>query len=197
MIWPDMNSLLEEGEIGDFSIKKYDITMNNLRAVLIEGLLPGSYVNLMQKSECIMRNSFESRKASEWFVEHAFGDVLIGGLGIGMVIMAIQDMEEVTSITVVEKYQEVIDLVGNQLPFLDKVQIIKEDVLHWMPEADKRYDCIYLDIWNHVDFNIYQKEMIPLKLRYNRFLKSAQASPDRFTECWAENKAQQNVCYSF
>ena len=62
------------------------------------------------------------------FCCNAYGDVLIGGLGIGMIILAIQDKSKVKSITVIEKNQEVIDIIAPQLKFNDKVKIICADV---------------------------------------------------------------------
>ena len=69
------------------------------------------------------------------FCTHAHGDVLIGGLGIGLIILAIQDNPEVHSITVIEKNQEVIDMVATQLPLNEKVKIIQADVFLWKPLA--------------------------------------------------------------
>ena len=40
------------------------------------------------------------------FCCYAHGDMLIGGLGIGMIILAIQDNPEVKSITVIEKIRK-------------------------------------------------------------------------------------------
>lgn len=60
-----------------------------------------------------------------------------------MIIMAIQSKDTVKSITVVEKYKEVIDLVASQLPFNDKVRIINADVFEWKPERGQCYLCLY------------------------------------------------------
>ena len=51
-----------------------------------------------------------------------------------MILMAIHDNEAVKSITVLEKHQEVIDMIAPQLPLNDKVKIICADVFEWKPE---------------------------------------------------------------
>ena len=62
------------------------------------------------------------------FCSKAHVDIIIGGLGIGMIIIAIQDKPDVKSITVIEKNQEVIDMVASQLDFNEKGNIICADV---------------------------------------------------------------------
>ena len=45
------------------------------------------------------------------FVRNAYGNVVVGGLGIGLILMAIQDKEDVRTITVLEKSKEIIQMV--------------------------------------------------------------------------------------
>ena len=113
-----------------------------------------------------------------------------GGLGIGLIIMAIQDKPEVHSITVVEKSQEVIDMIATQLPLNEKVKIIQADVFCWKPERGVRYDTIYMDIWPWLDDRTYQEEMLPLKRKSAHYLKPKVVSPNRFNRCWAERQAK-------
>ena len=117
------------------------------------------------------------------FICDAYGDVLIGGLGIGMIILAIQDEPEIKSITVIESNKNVIDAILPQLPINDKVQVINSDVFTYKPK--QKFDCIYMDIWAYVNRDVY-KEMVKLKRRYGHYLKSAEESPKRFNKCWAE-----------
>ena len=75
------------------------------------------------------------------------GKVLTTGLGIGMFVDYVLLNDNVESITVIEKYQEVIDLVA---PYLkdrwgDRLIIIKADALEYVP--DQRYTVIWHDIW--------------------------------------------------
>lgn len=77
------------------------------------------------------------------------GDVLIAGLGIGMIVLPISEKEEVNSITVIEKSPEVIELVEKPLRKVmenpEKLKIIEADIFDWKPT--QKYDTIYFDIW--------------------------------------------------
>ncbi len=77
-------------------------------------------------------------------VERARGDVLTGGLGLGMIPTLIND--EVDSIDIVELSQEVIDLVFHQVATA-KMKIIHDDIFHYFKSTEKKYDFICIDVW--------------------------------------------------
>lgn len=185
----DMAELLEDRQIGDWKLDRFTIDRNNFSAMR-EGITPGTYIRLLHDGECVMSNTNMEKRTNMDFCCNAYGDVLIGGLGIGMIILAIQDNPEVKSITVIEKYQEVIDMVASQLDFNEKVKIICADVFEWQPEAGTKYDVSYMDIWNWINGDIYEKEMKPLKRKYSRFLRSKKENPNRYNKCWAEYQAR-------
>lgn len=185
----EMADLLEDRQIGDWKLEKFTIESNNLMARM-QGITPGTYVRLTHRGECVMSNTNMEKRTNMDFCINAHGDVLIGGLGIGMIILAIQDKPEVKSITVIEKNQEVIDIIASQLNFNEKVNIICADVFEWKPEKGVKYDVSYMDIWNWVNEDVYEKEMKPLKRRYARFLRSKQENPNRYNKCWVEYQAR-------
>ena len=156
----------------------------------LRGIEPGKYIRLAHNDECVMSDTTMEKYTNLDFCANAYGDIIIGGLGIGMIIMAIQDKSEVNSITVIEKNQEVIDMVASQLNFNDKVNIICADVFEWKPERGVKYDMAYMDIWNWINEDVYKNEMQPLKRKYARFLKSKNENPRRFNKCWAEYQAK-------
>ena len=190
-MYKNMVELLSPTENGDFKLENFRIENGNLSAIL-QGINPGNYIRLMHNGEVVMSDTYMEKRTNSGFCMNAYGDVLIGGLGIGMIIMAIQDNENVKSITVLEKYQEVIDMITPQLPFNDKVNIICADVFDWKPKKGQKFDCIYMDIWNYVNSDVYQEEMKPLKKKYGHYLKNKEESPNRFNECWAEWQAKNN-----
>ena len=65
-------------------------------------------------------------------------------------------------------------------------------MFEWKPEKGQKFDCIYMDIWNYINSDVYQDEMKPLKQKYGRYLKSKDDSLNRFNECWVEWKAKNN-----
>ena len=184
-----MSELLEERELNDWKLQKFEINDNNIRAML-EGVTPGKYIRLLHNNECVMSDTNMEKRTNSDFCINAHGDIIIGGLGIGMIIMAIQDKPEVNTITVIEKNQEVIDIVASQLNLNDKVNIICADVFEWKPERGVKYDMAYMDIWNWINEDVYKNEMQPLKRKYARFLRSKNENPRRFNKCWAEYQAK-------
>lgn len=188
-MYHDMTKLLNQATIGDFKLQHFEIEKPTF-ASLRDGIPVGKYIRLTHKGEVVMSDTPMEKRTNYDFVRKAYGDVLIGGLGIGMIVMAIQDKDNVKSITIIEKHQEVIDLVANQLPFNCKVHIINADVFTWKPQNGQRFDCIYMDIWNYISNDVYHEEMKPLKRKYGHYLKSLTDSPNRFNKCWAEWNAK-------
>lgn len=155
-MYKNMSELLEEREINGWKLEKFEIKQDNFRAML-DGIKPGTYIRLTHNGECVMSDTDMEKNTNRKFCSKAYGDIIIGGLGIGMIIMAIQDKPEVKSITVIEKNQEVIDLVASQLDFNEKVNIICADVFEWKPERGIKYDMAYMDIWNWIKISIKKK----------------------------------------
>ena len=87
---------------------------------------------------------------SDGIVKAATGRVLIGGLGIGMILPPILRKPDVTHVVVIERYQDVVDIVLPQLadlPGIEKLHVITADILTWRPEKGTKFNCIYFDIW--------------------------------------------------
>lgn len=78
------------------------------------------------------------------FEAMARGDVLLGGLGIGMDERIIRDKPEVRSIDVVEISEDVINLCGKFLGKL-KTKLFHADFDEYIKVCKKRYDVIFLD----------------------------------------------------
>lgn len=185
----NMADLLEDREEGKWKLQRFTVERGNFFAMK-DGITPGTYMRLTHNGECVMSDTNMEKRTNMDFVYNAYGDVLIGGLGIGMIILAIQDKPEVKSITVIEKNQEVINMVASQLNFNEKVKIICADVFEWKPEKDTKYDVSYMDIWNWINEDVYEREMKPLKRKYARFLRSKAENPNRYNKCWAEYQAR-------
>ena len=103
------------------------------------------------KHEIVMSDSWMEQKTNIDIVKKAEGHVLIGGLGMGMIVLAMQDLERVESITVVEIDQELIDFIVPNLNLSDKVTVVCCDIHLFYPE--RKYDTIYCDIWNDISGN--------------------------------------------
>ncbi len=188
-MYKDMAEILKDGRAGDFELSHYEIGQNDWYAKL-HGIPSGKFVRLMHRGEVVMSNTEMEKRTNSDFVINAHGNVLIGGLGIGLIILAIQDKEEVKQITVVEKNKEVIELVGGQLPLNSKVHIVHDDVFEYKPLF--KYNTIYMDIWNYINSDVYQREMKPLISRYRRYLVPKSEDENRYIDCWCKYQAKNN-----
>lgn len=192
--YTNMADVLKSAETENFKLTSFTIDPNDFRAML-QGISAGNYVRLEDKrlppwEKIIMSDTPMERRTNSHFVNNAHGDILIAGLGIGLILLAIQDKSEVTSITVIEKEPEIIDLITSQLNFNKKVEIIEDDIYHYRP--DTKFDCIYFDIWNYINEDVY-KDMLFLKDGFRRYLKPKEISPNRYIKCWAETEARYNM----
>ena len=188
--YKDMAEILKPTTVGDARVDIFTAE-NNPMTYIRYGIPPGKYARLRVGSEVMMSNTPMEQRTNLNFIYDAHGDVLVGGLGIGLIILAIQDNPAVSSITVLEVNQNVIDAVKPQLPLNNKVKIILADAFKWKP--DRKYDCIYMDIWPYINSDIYYKEMVPIKRKYGHYLKPLSDSPKRFNRCWAEYQARNNL----
>ena len=98
------------------------------------------------EQEIVMSDSWMEQETNIELIREAHGHVLIGGLGIGMILLAMQDRPEILSITVVEISQELHDFIVPNLELNDKVKIVISDIHDFEPK--RFYDFVYCDIWN-------------------------------------------------
>lgn len=75
----------------------------------------------------------------------AYGDVLLSGFGFGHMATWVATKPEVKSVTVIEKYPDVISLFLDKNDMPDNIKIIIDDADTY--STDKKYDCI---IWDHI-----------------------------------------------
>ena len=99
----------------------------------------------------------------------AKGNVLIAGLGIGMVLQACLEKPEVKHVTVIELSPEVIELVGGhyKAKYGDRLTIIQADIMEWKPPKGERWDVFWADIWDN-KCGDNTDEMTKLNRRYGR-----------------------------
>ena len=95
--------------------------------------------------EAIMQDTILEYREHKYLWDNAHGDVLIGGLGIGFVNQKLLDNKKVTSVTIVEKYQEVIDMVWDYCPKNETFKLIHEDIEEWEPSS--KYNIGWFDTW--------------------------------------------------
>lgn len=127
------------------------------------------YTRLFIDGELWMTDAEFECSTNRDFVHRASGDVLIAGLGIGLIVQPLLEKQQVRSITVLERSADVIALIG-PLYQNPKLTIVHADVKEWQPPK-KAYDFIYFDIWSNVPNEDNKPEIRALRKRYRSSLK--------------------------
>ena len=124
----------------------------------------GKYIRLHVGGRLMMSDTPMERISNKTFIDCANGRVLIAGLGIGLIIHNILEKQSITEIIVIEKYQDVIDLVS---PYFNdtRLKIICADIFDWKPAKGEKFDTIYFDIWP----DITTENLKQIKALHNRF----------------------------
>lgn len=169
-IFTPMHKILKPGARGDARLETFTISESEarLQAVLNPRgrISAGRYVRLFIGDTVWMSDTYHEQFTNYDVVLEARGDVLIAGLGIGMVLLPILKKPEVRSVTVVEKSKDVIALVQPQLP-KRKLDVVHADIHTWSPPINKKWDVIYFDIWKGLCTD-YLAEMATLHRRFAR-----------------------------
>ena len=168
-MFPQMTAILTPQKQGIAEIDHYTVTpLESQMSAWCRGAYcpEGRYAVLRVGRTLMMSDTLLERRSNREVVINSRGDVLIAGLGLGMILHPILARAEVRSVTVIEKYQDVIDLVRPTLP-AEKLTIICADIHQWMPEKTARFSTIYFDIWP----NICTDNLEAIKQLHRRFRK--------------------------
>ena len=132
-------------------------------------------------SICMMSDVSCERQDHDEFYRNASGDVLIAGLGLGMIATACARKPSVKSVTVLELCSSVMRLV---LPYLEKVEefkqkvvVVQADARRW--QTDRKFDAVWLDIWPNISRR-YRRQYKRMETNYSAFLK-----PGGYIGLWA------------
>lgn len=151
-------------ELGVATIKRFSISEDeardyNMRTVMSYGsglqfVQAGDYVKLYVNGELMMSDTPMEKKTNMEFIRNAHGEVMIAGLGIGLILENLIPLYEdgkVTKVVVYEKYQDVIDLVAHRYTGRLPLEVRCEDIMTYKPSREEKYDTLYFDIWPEVD----------------------------------------------
>lgn len=148
-----------DASIDTFTVSEKEAKMFNMQCIFggvdqaRRQIKPGTYKRLIVDKELVMTNTPAEVRDHSIFIRNARdfgGDILINGLGLGMVLNAILCFDNVTSVTVIEKSADVIALTGPTFDHEWRVTIIHADALEWKAPVGKRYSLVWHDIWNTV-----------------------------------------------
>lgn len=194
-------------EISQFEINTACSEMTKLRALFnpdtrwYEYVSPGKYTRLTINDTLFMTDTGHERFSSLPLLDNARGNVLVSGLGLGMVLIPLLDNPDVETVTIVENNVDVVKAVLTPLAnFISKrygvktrsrnVSVSLGDVWTWNPYKETvkegmKFDTIFHDIWA-----TFGPELLPefrkLKRRYRKWL-----AKDGWMGCWAEETCRQ------
>lgn len=169
-----------EGVSGDYRVVKFVIPEKDFAAFRLacdgRGTKPGTYTKLEHGNKTLMSDTRAEYIDHSGFIYKAAGHVLVVGLGIGMVIQALGNKPGVTKITVIEKSEDVINLVADHYlkMFPGKVHVIHADIFEFNPY--EKYDCIWFDIWNDIRLGNLP-EMKQLRKKFKKYCTQS--------DCWS------------
>lgn len=117
-------------------------------------------------------------------LSHMRGNIAVMGLGLGYFAYMASEKPEVSSVVIVERDPEIIDLFTRhilpQFPQRDKISIVQEDAFEFaavMAHSCPAYDCVFVDLWHDVS------DGVGMYLRMKRLQKRL---PGTHFEYWIE-----------
>ncbi len=141
-------------EVTHFTVSEFDSRMTMLnRNPSINSVPAGRYARLTVRGQIQMTDTRMERRTNSAVIRESHGDVLIAGLGLGMILTAILPKPEVTAVTVVEREPDVIALIEPPLRkklkgSSRKLTVVRADIFDYKPT--QKFDTIYFDIWPEI-----------------------------------------------
>jgi hypothetical protein len=169
-VFPKMVEIVPEAQIGIASVEHFDVSQaaSRFSALRIGNYVPaGRYAKLKVNGFLVMSDTSMEHQTNWEFVDEARGNVLVAGLGLGMILHPVLAKPEVLSITVIEKHADVISLVGPTVTN-PKLTILNADIYEWKPEKGAKFDTLYFDIWAEQSTDTLE-DMRKLHMRFRSF----------------------------
>lgn len=174
-----------DGEKGDWKIDTFTISPDDARLYNIRALMGSPFPGLMQVQAgtyrrlshrtrgVVMSNTNMEIVTNMEAYNNATGNVLINGLGMGMLLEAILHKPDVTHVRVIELEQDVIDLVAPHFANDPRVEIIHADAYEYKPPKGEYFDYVWHDIWDGISADNLPG-MAKLGRKYNKRIAAKQ-----------------------
>lgn len=148
---------------------------------------PGIYKQLKRGSTIVMSNTPDEIKDFSFFARNSNGDVLINGLGLGCVIKVLLEKENITSITVIEKSEDVIKLIA---PYFNdnRLKIIHADAFEYTPPKTIKYNFVWHDIWDDISAD----NLPQMALLHRKYARKTE-----WQDSWAKKQCQKQNRYAY
>jgi hypothetical protein len=195
---------LPEARAGKFSIQHrhypagYVFPVVSMRTAFTTGQKPQDLI--LTKPRTIHR--LEHKDEGQWmsdipqelvqmaaFAKGAAGEVLIAGLGLGLLAHLVAKKPGVKRVDIIEISPEVIRLCGRTLP--RKCRVIQRDIVDFIKNQEVWFwDRAYFDTWQGTNEATWHETILPLRrLVQNKF-------GSVHLQCWAEDEMKGQVVRS-
>ena len=148
---------LPEQQVGDYRIEhwlakaEFPMKMHG-RGGFVRYDAPVIIRKLLYKDTLWMSDSPSELEDMHLLASELTGNVLIGGLGMGLLVALADQREQVKHITVVEIAEDVIALTKDFLP--NKVEVVCADFEQYLDELQPgSFDSVAMDIWPTIDID--------------------------------------------
>jgi len=150
------------GNSGEWSVERFTVSLEDekfgrLRSVISFGsrgryVPAGTYTKLTRRGALVMSDTPDEIGDHLEAVYRAHGNILINGLGLGIVLDLCLQKPEVQSATVIEASSDVMKLVGGfylkKYPL--RLTILCEDAFSHSVAKGTKYQMVWHDIWDDI-----------------------------------------------
>lgn len=164
-------SFIPDATSGNWSIQSFEVPKEDFSQFISlfktgRGVPAGKYKRLVRGGTVVMSNTPDEIRDFSHFTRRAKGSILINGLGMGCVVKVLLEKPEVTRITVIEKSEDVINLIA---PYFkdQRLVIINADAFEHVPPKGEKYNFVWHDIWDYITSDNLP-EMTKLHRKYGR-----------------------------
>lgn len=184
---PDARLKIPEARVGDFHIE-YGVIH---KGEIVHNYYPAGFfhydklstnfpfIKLLQGGKLWMSDSPAEQNQVILPAILAQGEVLVVGLGIGLFVLRVKKFNKTISrLTIVEKHQEVADLVYNYVKN-STTSIVIDDGETYLKSQGKKFDFIYIDVWDSVTAPLSEMELW-VDFAQNRL------NPGGIVVCWLQ-----------
>ena len=199
--WDPMHEVVPEGAHGNVKIQhlevnKKDSDFTRLRASIGhagEYVPEGKYCRMLIDGHVVMSDTQEEKSSNYAVAYAAHGNVLIAGLGLGMILCPILRNPKVRSVTVIEKNPSVVLLVGaGRFPNKEKLTVVNADIFEWEPSKGDKYETVYFDIWQDIcTDNLVEVTKLKRKFAKNLNRQDAEAWMGAWKEDYLRRRIRQ------
>ena len=190
-VFVSMTEVIPPSQVGSARVEHFDVSKDASSMTAFrpgEFVPPGRYARLYVNGTMYMSDTPMERRTNYEVVRYAHGDVLIAGLGLGLILVPILKKEGVRHVTVIEKYADVIALVAPKFA-CDRLTVICADIYEWRPPKGTKFNTIYFDIWSGQSTDDLE-DMTRLHRAFRPYFASKKDDDARWMNSWRREELQ-------